>query len=575
MGLVAFLFFLAGMAGAESVITDPRQKEIYSPRDTSGLKPKRPPRDLSVCLLSPNPGGSGATDLERRLARCPALRRNIVWQEGNGTSITYENWPQGMKERLDIYFQGLFQSNGTNSLPGWNLDFCRQAKVNYEYLLDNKQLFFPRDRALTTYLVHVAHALYLEATDALPWKLFNRPDEEIQEILSSDRYFARIKPLPEGNYVPHGIMAGRDFQLLNEYRRSMSALCDPRVGHVLATQEGLIGENERDTLVRLSAWLHDFAVHGPDNIDYKDRTYLSTRVLKKSWQGSDYGYLAIGGCHGAASLLKDLARSVNIPLLHVESMENNFACQEWNSRTHGGLAWRWKSSDARYCWHMDDIYANLQFRDIFACSPSGTPVSKTERNELLFQAVWLPRAELEKWGFAFNLHKVTPGAGYDIGNQPQTKLFKQYYDLGFALGHWRPTVEQAQAYLAQGCAGLQQSVTWSRDNGFSDTISLQILCSCSHLGMHQRYGVVSGLQLVDYVEDALVNPLSSPIYRDFERLESVRIYGAPPPFRYWENPGFWHAKALQQFNATAACYGGVDALRVLQQEWNDRRRRAE
>ena len=572
MGLAMFLLLLAGMAAAESVITDPRQREIRSPRDRSGLQLKRPPRDLSICLLSPNPAGSGATDLERRLARCPALRRNIVWQEGNGTTTAYENWPTAQKALLDTYFQGLFHSNGTNVLPGWDLSFCRQYTASYQYLHDNRQFYFTRERALKTYLTHVAHALHLEATNTLPWKLSSRPDEEIQEILASERYFARIKPLPEGNDLPSGIRAGRDFQLLNEYRRSMGALCDPRVGHVLARDANLIGATERETLTRLTAWLHDFAVHGPVVSDYEGYIYLTSRLEKKSRQGSDYGYLAMGGCHGAASLLKDLARSVNLPLLHVESAQNNFACREWNSITHGGLAWRWKSSDALYCWHMDDIYANPQFRDIFACSASGAPVSKAERDELLFRAVWLPLAELEKWGFAFNLHKVMPGAGYDIGNPLTDKLIKQYYDLGFALGHWKPTVEQVQAYLADGCQGLERHVTWTRDNGASDTIELHALCSCSHLGMHQRYAVVSGRQLENYVADALVNPLAGSVYADFESLESCRIYGNPPPFRYWENPGFWRDKAMTGFNATAACYGGIDVLRALQQDWADRRR---
>jgi hypothetical protein len=64
------------------------------------------------------------------------------------------------------------------------------------------------------------------------------------------------------------------------------------------------------------------------------------------------------GCHLASKLMVDLARSVNIPLLHVRSQQTGGTGANFFVRTHGGLAYGWGGREPRVRWHTDDIYAN-------------------------------------------------------------------------------------------------------------------------------------------------------------------------------------------------------------------------
>lgn len=504
---------------------------------------------------------------------CNPLRRNIIWQEGNGTTVPFDNWSADRKQKLDTLFQGLIQSNGTGPWPDQALDFCKYSNTMFNYVDGDRQVYFTSQRALTTYLAHVAHALYLEASNALPWKLFARPDEEIQEILSSERYFAPIKPLPEGNVLPSQIKAGRDYQLLNEYRRSLAALCDPRVGYTFAQGQNLIGSGERDTLVKLTAWLQDYAYHRSPAQAEQNKIYLIGRLINMAASGG-HSYMMVNGCHGAAAMLKDLARSVNIPIRYVATREIPYNTSSWNSGTHSGLAWHWKGKDGLYCWHTDDIYANDYFSNAFLCSTGSAgpvPMTEAERNEIIFRNTWLSKKDLESYGFEFNMHKVLPGIGYDSANDLSDKYMKQYYDHGFALGQWRPTVLLKNKVDRKGLAGTEDVYSYSRDDGTIQNVPMYLLVSSYFLKLKQRYATVAGGRLDTYAVTLQHNGHESPIYKDFEITELYQIYGMSPPVRYWDDPWYWKNQTLEVFNNTMDCYGGMPTVEALQEEWLSRR----
>ncbi|MDK9706192.1 MAG: hypothetical protein OEL83_03995 [Desulforhopalus sp.] len=565
--------FAGGAAADTSPVVRPGHGEIVDPRDPSKLQVKPPQTNFEICLLGPRPNANGATDLEQRLTGCKPLRRNIIWQKGDGSPEPFDEWPATRKQQLNNLFQRLIQSNGTGPWPNQALNFCKYADTMFTLVDGNRQVYFSSQRALTTYLAHVAHALYLEASDALPWKLFARPDEEIQEILSSERYFAPIKPLPEGNVLPSGIKAGRDYQLLNEYRRSLAALCDPRVGNTFARGQNLIGNGERDTLVKLTAWLQDYAYHGPPLQSYQSSIYLIGRLIKKTSESGVYGYMMVGGCHGAAAMLKDLARSVNIPLRYVATREIPYNTISWSSGTHSGLAWHWQGTDGLYCWHTDDIYANDYFSNAFSCSPGASgpaPITEAERNEIIFRNTWFSRKDLESYGFEFNMHKVLPGIGYDAADDLSDRYMKQYPDHGFALGQWRPTVLLKNQVDSKGLAGTEDIYSYSRDDGTVQNVPMYQLVSSYFLKMKQRYATVGGGRLDTYTI-TLHTGHDSPIYKDFEFSELYRIYGMNPPVKYWEDPWYWKGQVMKEFNDTLTCYGGLPAVHALQDEWQSRR----
>lgn len=568
--LFALVVLLAIVVAANSSWAEPL--ELRRDRSLSLDKKIPSPKTLHLlaCLLTPRNATMGPVHLNQRLAGCAVLRRNIIWQQGDGATVAYDNWPESRKEELNRLFQEIGKWHETGSVADLGLGFCTQTTSAYKYLYKNTQLFYPRDRALQTYLAHVAHALYLDARGNLPWKLFSRPDEEIREVLSSERYFAPIKPLAGGNDVPSDIVPGRDFQLLNEYLRSKGALCDPTVGYAFMRDSGLIGVDAKDTLARMSGWLADYAYHGTSLSSYVGNIYLKDRLQRKV-SGNYYGYWMVNGCHGAAAMLKDLARSVNIPLLYVATREIPYSWNKWEESNHSGLAFRWKTSDGLYCWHTDDIYANDFFSNSYLCLNGSFQIDLEQRNKIILDNVWLSKDEIKSYGYSMNIHKVIPGSGYDSMNNLTINLTSQYYDYGYALGQWQVTEMQKQKVDSKGIAGLYDMYSFSRDSGAVIDYPVSIFVSSYNLKLRQKFCSVSGQLIGDYEQTLFSNGHDSPIYTAYEFSKLCRIYGMNPPDRYWEDPWYWKEQTLQQYRDVRACYGGKDALENLQRQWEARR----
>jgi hypothetical protein len=148
----------------------------------------------------------------------------------------------------------------------------------------------------------------------------------------------------------------------------------------------------------------------------------------------------------------DLARSVNIPLLHARALD----CADGNkkvhflSRTHGSLVFAWAESNPRILWHTDDAYA----REGMICFPidekTGALLPKAQADQLYFDTCWLSPADWAKAGFIYKLERVYPGQG--VGHD-SARANEQRYEYGLTDGQWK----------GMGIAHLDQMFEWAQD----------------------------------------------------------------------------------------------------------------
>jgi hypothetical protein len=303
-------------------------------------------------------------------------------------------------------------------------------------------MYFTADQAFELYAANVALVLFVEANHLVPWSIQSHPPIELEELLASSSYFARIKPAPN-NYYPAGIQANRDFTEPPENEGLGELTEDPRVaydfvsGKTSALHKSLVGETELDTLVNLTDWLHGNADHGP-MAEERITPDKGQRRLADRLRGLPPGQMvtALQGCHSASKLMVDLARAVNIPLLHTRAPDNikGDANSHFFNRTHGGLVYGWGGRAPRVLWHTDEIYA-MPGRICFPINArTGALATPQEAAQQYFDEMWTTPERLAKAGFVYHLERVFPEKGYGHTSRHQSE---DRFDYGMMSGHWQ------------------------------------------------------------------------------------------------------------------------------------------
>ncbi len=378
------------------------------------------------------PAGSGAAETpETWLAAHPAVARHLVWTAGDGRRQPFDEWSPEMRRRFDSFYAGI-----AAHAPDLHMRLLDPAKGKHQRI--------PADVAFDLYAAHAAHVIYVEAHHLVAWSIADRPAVELDRLLASTGYVARIKPTTRK--YPDGIEANRDFQDLPENIALGEYISDPRIGYDFVTGKtsasgrSLVGQNELETLRNLTAWLRDNVNHGPLNDPGKDArarqlAWLDARL--RLFPGTQTA-MANEGCHSAAKLLVDLARSVNIPLLSTRALDdaNGMKDSSFLSRTHAGLVYGWGGPSPRVLWHADDIYA----RDgkIFFPIDDRTHarLPQAEADQRYFDAVWFTPADLTRQGFAYHLERVIPGQGR-ASDANDARQSDDLYDFGTMSGYWK------------------------------------------------------------------------------------------------------------------------------------------
>lgn len=421
--------------------------------------------------------------LSTNLAQCPALEDMLTWEDGAGNRTTYSGdpspygapeglpapqflggWTAAQRARLDAIYSAI--QSGQSNL-GLDCPVPSQALYTSRQTLDGNgnailtenptQLLFTANQAFDTYAASVAWILYLEINHKVRWSIFDHPSSELVEFFDSSRYHTPFVSDPTqltdgiaGSALPSYIQPGRDF--MNAATRdavSWEAVCDPRVGYEFltgansTTGENLLSGDELSTLAHINNWFSLNVGHG--NLlttDYAlNHVYLSDRLTAYTLPGTSVPQVPTSfGCHSAANLFYDLAKSVEIPLLRVVMIQGG--------ATHGALFYGWGNPNRTlFLEHADDAYANQQ-----AIYPTDIVAGEQDFNfvQTFFNTIWLPPSQLQGFTFSGDYSLQSYLSTYGIaGNYPTES---QPIMAGSWPADLKASNQYIRAYQGQLCA---------------------------------------------------------------------------------------------------------------------------
>ena len=189
---VARLFLIAvlGLAGPlyTSAPAPPATRITRPPAATVPVVP------ATRLIRPPASQAAPAQTLDAFLEPAPALKDHIAWIAGNGQRVNFADWTAAQKARLELFYRKI--AAGDRDLA---------MKLPTEKDVDSGgHFFYPADVAFDVYTAHAAHVLYVEARHLVPWSIQALPAGQMDELLNSSAYFARIGP-SKGNTYPAGI----------------------------------------------------------------------------------------------------------------------------------------------------------------------------------------------------------------------------------------------------------------------------------------------------------------------------------------------------------------------------------
>lgn len=410
-------------------------------------------------------------DFDEVLAACPQFTNSMVWTSASGATLAYSDWNYGQKSALrhafDEFIAGRFDVPATCPDPVQDMD------PNFQFSGNAGPGFVTADAAFDIYSAYVAHALFVEVTHAVPWSLLSLPAVELSELFASTSYHSLIRP--SDNALPNHILAGRDFQMPFSYEAQRGRMCRPHDAYAFVrgvastSHRDMVGNGSRETLAHLTLWAADNVAHGPmpANMQLSSGFPFYIRDLLKA--DDDGVIIARLGCHSLAAMLSELARSVNIPLLNVATVD--FGEGYFGSRTHRGLVVGWGGDHPRVLQHADDIYA-VGLRPFLAAQPIHTFSSDVARKYA--ETTWLAPSTLTTRGYliASNYPPVTPGVGVATGSPPPE--YESRYDYGRVLGTW--------PFNVSGRSVAWQSYTSEQEERLCSSALTKTYCDLSSMG---------------------------------------------------------------------------------------------
>lgn len=543
---------------------DPR---IYFP------SPDSPPKMAHPIVVRTTDAGCltlwDSGTLDQRLCGHPGLRGQIIWETGTGERIPYDFWTRAQKDRLNEFFQRMIRGKPDLGMhlpdPRRNMNQRPFGSAPGTLYGNTRVMYLTQEEAFDSYAVHLAHVLYLEATRRVPWSIFALPPDELAQFTSSDRYQSRIVPI----YTPHSveeeesyyrtqgypehIRPNRDFQLPfrinNLESRGIGLLGDPRDGFNFMTGRNstagtsLLGATEEETLENLTLWFSQNIGHGrqltapPENtIEYyvghnflRDRLRREERVYVG---GVASAIIAPTGCHSASNLFRDLARSVNIPILNINYNPwvpaLNGGRGDIGTHFHQGLVFRWARSDTRILFHTDEIYANGYY-PFFPLDEIGGRLSEREAKRLYFNVHWMTPSALSSYGYElpcdFTLRRREDFLSYPWINTYDESEFG-VYGGGWIVEGGEDLLHLEKQYLlcpyADRSNNLLKTRILSGRLQMEETLDQLLSDVGSDFALRTRIRARS--QYSDQIEAALSNYGREPIVLTFD--EFIRNYGA-------------------------------------------------
>lgn len=445
------------------------QGTLYDPSATKGVfffPPGVLERILSLPSLCEQSLTSG-TNFSEKIDGCLRLKNQIIYESPTGERIPFIRWTEAQVNRINQIYARIAANEEDLGLN------CPDPRMSQLSTITPVFYYLNPEPAFDIYAAHVAHAIYLEANHLVPWSIQNLPIIQLKELFDFHSYFVPILVDRNTRYPSH-IRAQRDYQLpARGVYGPDSLVCDPRVAYQFIrglssrSHENMLGESPESTLTNLSHWFKNNVVHG----DIRDRealilyAYLSQKLRGRETRDFSNAIVANKGCHSAANLLYDLAKSVNIPLLNVAIQESESREGSFLTRTHRGLIFKAGSSSPLFLYHLDEFYANGDILGPIYTPIEGSPPNLLEEKNLLFQGEWVNPATLEAWGFHFfNTYPIIiPGEDYGM---PAEASSVNRADYGYFAGYWEGT--SAQLALKYSLEKSYQYCSYSLVSAYCD-----------------------------------------------------------------------------------------------------------
>jgi len=286
-------------------------------------------------------------NLECWLAEHPQVKNAVRWLvPPNSAALEYDNWETWRKQDLQQAFEDSWNWH-QNGMVNFQGTFIPEPPTNFEPLSDNDPPITVLDEseAWPLYLAHVAHILMVEIKGVVPWSLcdyYSNP-VELSELLQGTYYFWFPTSISYPGYAIRGNVT----------------TAHPNVTFAFMVNNGLIGTTRLQTIANILNWargMHHFL--GPfttKNMEYHwqyrgqppvSRILDGTVLDPQGVPGYPDPLHWTKGCGGTSGFIKEVLRSVNIPVTVVTI---NQACPH---------ATPYFPSEGRYLSHGDDPYTS-------------------------------------------------------------------------------------------------------------------------------------------------------------------------------------------------------------------------
>lgn len=268
----------------------------------------------------------------------------IRWQAPDSTFRTYAFWDEIEKKELKDKVLAVAFGNQLDLAEAEPLATFSRAPGDITI-----RTIWTVEVARNFFIAHVAHSLYIEIFERIPWRLSSLSDDQLAILFDSYEYF---HVLPSGNYE------------IEKYYSGGVTYGDPQRIYRFVAGQGWIGTDHYESIINLLRWCSKKMVHFIGQPDYENAfnhwQYYGFPPVERILQGTIRTISPTGrighytlGCYGTSGFLRAVLRLLNIPVGII--MTRN-----------GHTLPHFKSID-KYLSHGDDPYMPIiQYDDVIS-----------------------------------------------------------------------------------------------------------------------------------------------------------------------------------------------------------------
>jgi hypothetical protein len=240
--------------------------------------------------------------------------------------LPYKNWSGQQKNYLQQAFDAAWTWYSTNS-PLNNLQetlLYPPRNVHEAITNDNSDPYTAVNDTWTwdLYTRYIAHQLLVEIKGLVPWSVKNYNSTALHALFDSTSIGHRRPTFP----TQFSIGAGAPWNQNYVHRKDnlgASLIAPPRYTYAFLSNNSLIGADRMETIGKLLNWCRDNMAHFfgasnyknmEDHWQYRGLTPITRIIEGTTYAGNNEFRHWTAGCHGTNGFLKNVLRSINIPM---------------------------------------------------------------------------------------------------------------------------------------------------------------------------------------------------------------------------------------------------------------------